>query len=356
MSVREWWYLDSSGAQKGPIAAEIISRMLERGVGLDASTLVWRAGTEKWLPLSEVEPFADLVKLLLLPWHYVDAASGSQRGPFLTRMLLHKLKSEEIDGMTLVYTPSIGEWKVLHEVALLKEAIAKVREEEAELGEAERRAKEVDAAQQVYVVDEEGLQRLVELRGQSAPIVAASTNASRKMEKKSFVANDGVRYMWDEDEQGWVEDDEEGDEEQGHSDDDPDCEDEEAPAVVGGAADESKKRKKKNRRRPKKQGSNLWVYVTGLPHDATAEEVKAHFSKVGLIALSATDQQPKIKLYLDEAGGAKGDCSLCYVAEESVQMAVDVLSGGFIRPSFQVLYTNKYTLLFLFSFIHDEVL
>jgi len=72
----------------------------------------------------------------------------------------------------------------------------------------------------------------------------------------------------------------------------------------------------------------------------TKDEVKDHFSRVGLIAIDPIDQEAKIKLYRDVTGSLQGDCSLCYNAPESVAMAVDVLSGGYIRPSHQVTVTK----------------
>jgi HIV Tat-specific factor 1 len=201
---------------------------------------------------------------------------------------------------------------------------------------------------QVYVVDEEGYQRLVDLGARQI------TDKSRDEVKKSFVADDGVRYMWDEAEQTWIEDDDQEDRDDDDEDDDDD--DDEEGHTQGGPGgnrgsivldqtdtsvpDEKKKRKKRKQRRPKKQAANMWVYITGLPADTTLDEIKAHFSKVGLIAISAVDQQPKIKLYLDETGVPKGDCSICYNAEQSVQMAVEVLSGGYLRPSHQVTVTR----------------
>ena len=57
---------------------------------------------------------------------------------------------------------------------------------------------------------------------------------------------------------------------------------------------------------------------------------------MGLIALSPYDQQPYIKIYRDESGNCKGDCSLCYNAEESVATAVEFLHEGYIRPTHQI--------------------
>ncbi len=43
-----------------------------------------------------------------------------------------------------------------------------------------------------------------------------------------------------------------------------------------------KKRKKKN---PRKKSNKPWVYVEGIPPDASEEELAAHFSKVGFFII-----------------------------------------------------------------------
>ena len=330
---REWFYLDVGGQSKGPLPAEVLARMLEKGLGVDPTTLVWRNGMERWLPMSETEPFQATASLLLTQWFFVDS-DGQQLGPCLTRMLLHKFGEGSIDGMTLVFTSAMGEWRPLHEVDQLKDSLLRLQAEEEEKAAADRRVKETDSAQQVFVVDDEGLQRLVERR---------QTQSHESAEKRSFVANDGVRYCWDEEEQAWVEDEEAGEEQEDEEDSLGDEDRVDSPRRTSEAgqlkSEGAEKKRKRKQRRPKKSNAN-WVYITGLPFDVTVEEVKAHFSKVGLIAISATDQLPKIKLYYDDAGDAKGDCSLCYVAEESVKMAIDILSGGYIRPSHQVTVTR----------------
>lgn len=57
---------------------------------------------------------------------------------------------------------------------------------------------------------------------------------------------------------------------------------------------------------------------------------------MGLIAISAVDQQPKIKIYRGSDGRCKGDCALCYNAEGSLDMALEVLHEGYIRPGYQI--------------------
>ena len=57
---------------------------------------------------------------------------------------------------------------------------------------------------------------------------------------------------------------------------------------------------------------------------------------MGLIAISAVDQQPKIKIYRDSNEDCKGDCALCYNAEVSLAMALEVLHEGYIRPGYKI--------------------
>lgn len=254
-----------------------------------------------------------------------------------------------------------------------------------------------------------------------------NVNKAKAKAKRSFVADDGVRYCWDDEEQDWVVDDDpdpsddEEEEEEGNPQDrgplvgsrvgskakasaeskgdaegdDDDDDDGEEGKEGGGAQDQGagggaeKRRRKRKNRKGKAKGPSLWVYISGLPHDVTPEELKAHFSKVpphsalipiltilsppfssssppsppphtssssslitlsppsspllsqvGLIAISPFDQLPKIKLYRGPDGRGKGDASVCYVAEESVAMALEVLNGGYIRPSHQVSVTR----------------
>jgi hypothetical protein len=48
-SEREWHYLDGNGSQKGPLPAAILVKLLEKGVGMSANTLVWKNGMISWV-------------------------------------------------------------------------------------------------------------------------------------------------------------------------------------------------------------------------------------------------------------------------------------------------------------------
>ena len=54
--LREWLYADTStNTQRGPVTLSLLMKMLEKGIGVSGSTLVWRAGMENWLIMAEVQ-------------------------------------------------------------------------------------------------------------------------------------------------------------------------------------------------------------------------------------------------------------------------------------------------------------
>ena len=67
------------------------------------------------------------------------------------------------------------------------------------------------------------------------------------------------------------------------------------------------------------------MYVTGLPTDATEEEVGDLFKKAGVFLIDPVTEKPKIKLYRDAQGQIKGDALIIYLREESVGLAIDLM-------------------------------
>jgi HIV Tat-specific factor 1 len=74
------------------------------------------------------------------------------------------------------------------------------------------------------------------------------------------------------------------------------------------------------------------VYVTGLPHDATVDEVAQVFSrKCGVIAEEIDSGRPRIKLYTDAKGEFKGDALIVFFKAPSVDMAITLLDDTEFR-------------------------
>jgi HIV Tat-specific factor 1 len=77
---------------------------------------------------------------------------------------------------------------------------------------------------------------------------------------------------------------------------------------------------------------NTAIYVTGLPADATVDEVKEVFSrKCGVIAEEIDSGKPRIKLYTDEKGEFKGDALVVFFKAPSVSMAITLLDDTEFR-------------------------
>ena len=242
-------------------------------------------------------------------WYYIDN-DGNQKGPIYSRNLLRKLREcGEVDGMSLVFscTGDMTEWKPISEVPELKAEVVKIAMEEQASEAAMQFSESNNEIKKLLVFDMNG--DTVEKPTSTADVVVTSST-----ERKSFVADNGIRYCWDEGEQDWIEDDgeievDEPEPEQGkankrelENDSDSDDEDnndgEEAKNKKdlkadnkGGSSDEKKddgaeKKKRKNRKKKKRKGPNHWIYVTGLPKDITFEEIKDHFSKVHSLFIS----------------------------------------------------------------------
>ncbi|ATY61972.1 nuclear mRNA splicing factor-associated protein, putative [Cordyceps militaris CM01] len=97
---------------------------------------------------------------------------------------------------------------------------------------------------------------------------------------------------------------------------------------------DSKKLKPKNKKAkaPSQPRQNTAIYVTGLPPDATIEEVHELFSrKGGVIAEEIDSGAPRIKLYNDADGNFKGDALIVFFKPQSVEMAIMLLDDTDFR-------------------------
>ncbi|EGY22932.1 uncharacterized protein VDAG_04370 [Verticillium dahliae VdLs.17] len=79
------------------------------------------------------------------------------------------------------------------------------------------------------------------------------------------------------------------------------------------AAPAKRPRPAKKPKAPPAPRQNTAVYVTGLPRDATADEVHELFSrKAGVVAEEIDSGRPRITMYTDEQGGFKGDALVVF--------------------------------------------
>jgi len=98
-----------------------------------------------------------------------------------------------------------------------------------------------------------------------------------------------------------------------------------------------RKRKRKNRKKGFKQSkTNNWVYVSGLDRDITVPTLNEMFVKYGIIDEDVITGGPRIKIYRDVDGAPKGDASVCYLREPSVELAIQMLDEVEYKPGHQL--------------------
>ncbi|PKS10467.1 hypothetical protein jhhlp_002218 [Lomentospora prolificans] len=103
-----------------------------------------------------------------------------------------------------------------------------------------------------------------------------------------------------------------------------------------------KQRPTKKAKPPPAPKQNTAVYVTGLPLDATIDEVYDLFSKKGgVIAEEIDSGKPRIKMYNDEQGNFKGDALVVFFKPQSVEMAITLLDDTDFRYTSSGLTEGK---------------
>ncbi|KAK4162115.1 splicing factor u2af-associated protein 2 [Cladorrhinum sp. PSN259] len=104
----------------------------------------------------------------------------------------------------------------------------------------------------------------------------------------------------------------------------------------------SSNKKQAKQRQPPQPKKNTAVYVTGLPLDATVDEIAELFSKKGgVIAEEIDSGRPRIKMYTDTEGNFKGDALVVFFKPQSVDMAIMLLDDTDFRFSPSGLTNGK---------------
>eukprot|EP00178_Gracilaria_changii_P016788 TRINITY_DN48178_c0_g1_i1.p1 TRINITY_DN48178_c0_g1~~TRINITY_DN48178_c0_g1_i1.p1 ORF type:complete len:328 (+),score=83.40 TRINITY_DN48178_c0_g1_i1:52-984(+) len=88
---------------------------------------------------------------------------------------------------------------------------------------------------------------------------------------------------------------------------------------------------------------NTSIYVTGLPADVTREQLAAFCAKCGILMPDARTGLPRVKIYRDELGRAKGDALVTYALQPSVQNAIQLLDGACFRDAQFALSVSEAT-------------
>ncbi|OQR83166.1 hypothetical protein ACHHYP_15015 [Achlya hypogyna] len=331
MKHKKWMYIDSSGSQKGPLDEAVLKRLLRRGM-VTGDNFVWSPELAERMPswqLAKETPIFRTTCVLwqaLAQWYYYDHLK-QQQGPVTTNDLSTKFLDGDVDGLTLVWSSCqlVEAWTPLGQVEVLKEVLQEINDEVERKEALLATEKQLDPTTQVMDVAAEP--------------------------RKSFMAENGSEFIYDAEMRKWLTPEEKIEEElamlrdevadvQGtHETFDDEKAAASTPAVAPPKeeADAAKKPKKKKKAGKKKKWTaskqKTWIYVNGLPLDATVQEVHDHFAKCGVIQKDLETDEPKIKLYRNkETGALNGDAAVCFMKEPSVELAIQLLDKVDLRP------------------------
>lgn len=272
----------------------------------------------EWKPACELDAFKHYVECLECFWYFTDE-DKQQQGPVKIQELVKNFNCGIIDGMTMVWAQHMKSWQQVLEIPTLKTILQEFEQEET-----------VAASMQASESVSGGG------NGESGDETARS---------KSYTADDGTEYSWDDSSKDWIKS-------QLLAVDVPavELDKEVKPQVCEAPLSEAEKQaaldlqEKRRRRNEKKKAAKkrkqeqwkqskkqTWVYVTGLPDSVSEDELGEYFSKCGVLGVDASGKS-KVKIYRSESGALKGDASIGYLKDASVDLAVQVLDGADFRP------------------------
>ena len=237
-------------------------------------------------------------------WSYVSPLDGSTTGPFSTKEMKEEIRSKGLSSSVLIFSYDLvpAEWTPLCKIDELKDSIDK---------------DQLMFEKTYYYLD--GMIR-------KGPFAAAELRT--KLQDNEI---DGLTKIWSPSTGNqWTTLSE--------------CED--LKALLYGNNDKKRKRVSKTstttkkqrtkKKKKKKKVKNNWIYITGLDKDVNVETLVKLFSK-RMIDDNILTSEPKVKIYRNEkTGRPKGDASICFVKEPSVELAISMMDEVEYKPGFKL--------------------
>ena len=116
-SAELWLYLDAvTGQQKGPVSTPVLKKLLRKSI-VQSQQLVWTQRLSEWAAIASVEPLATYCQVWMGTWYYMaegttsDNQEATRTGPVTTQQLVQLFVDGEVDGMTLVWSQTLDDWK-----------------------------------------------------------------------------------------------------------------------------------------------------------------------------------------------------------------------------------------------------
>ena len=283
-----WMYcgVDESGAAasepKGPVT---LQQLRESDPAVAA--LLWKHGLAAWIPRAEA--------IEMQKWFYLNPAlagtTAPQAGPFWVEQLAKQFDAGAVDQRTQMWCEGMDSWKPLIELpdleTFLNGIIAQAAPPPPSLDEInddvvgkkpKKGAKKQDEKKDSGNSASHGKRKITDVYQGPA-----------EGEAKSFVADDGTRYAWDDSSKKWIT--ALGDDPQKNTD----------GTATAAPTDGNKPKRKRKTKKKARQKNESSIYVTGLdPETVDEEELEQLFSKYGIIKTSIFTGGPSITIYRND--------------------------------------------------------
>jgi HIV Tat-specific factor 1 len=307
--------------------------------------------TAGWKPAKTIS----IIKEAVSTWYYQDS-TGQAQGPVSCRRLSELWRAEEISIESRVYSEVCPEWSALGRVPNLQTSLkafetappiwnqttATTVDQQAEQGDGvlvETQANPNNAEISQEVQDE--LEAFLSSTARMGSKRGHDDDDDDDDHDEGYESDGGTRYVKDPRTGNWIH------EELAPKTTKAKVAPLQKPKSDSTASSSSQPNKKKRKTKFATKNAKCWIYVTGLPTDASIDEVATVFGKAGIIDLDPESQRPKIKLYMHkdgpEVGHCKGDASVCFARPESVDLALTLLDESQFRPS--VMHTKDSVIL-----------
>eukprot|EP01083_Nonionella_stella_P124004 374036_1 len=356
-----WHYCDKARKQQGPVTEDALRDMFLKG-DIDKESLVWKNGLGSWTALGGIaelkqvtaeakkevdstksdnsKPVDKPAETPKATWFYVDNYR-KQQGPVTEARLREIFLNAEVQKVSLVWKDGLAKWTPLGEVEELKKVVAE---------------KPKDGATAMDTSDDKS--KASPKVGSSAVKIAGLTSAISKDEVTAYfkkcgdiatfaetghlmvnLLKDGTGALTGEALLTFAKN--ESAAQAVSTLNDTEIRSGVKITVVEDSKSSRKRKRfgaapKKSRKKWKDVKNQSSVYVTGLPKDATVEEVGEYFKKCGIIKRNPQTDEPRIKMYKEKNGDVKGDCTVHYLKEDSVALAVEMLDDSDFRPGVKV--------------------
>jgi HIV Tat-specific factor 1 len=290
----------------------------------------------------EVARDVPIVRHCVPLWHYEEHRTSITAGPISCRELSGLFYDAEVVTLqTRVYSPLTNEWKAIQELPELQAAleallIVEPKRMVSMTGDDANVVDTKDAAEEDKKKELEAFWSSTEHMGPK------QHNALSDDDEASYESDQGTRYVKDPRTGNWVHEalapvtakrPNSGSSNSNSNNNPPDNKD-----------NTTNPKKKRKKAKFAAKNARCWIYITGLPADTNEEEVAQVFSKAGILDLDPETQRPKIKLYRNKGnktspnfGQCKGDASLCYARQESVELAMTLLDETPFRSTGSII-------------------